>query len=312
MEQTQTNLPNFLIAGMAKCGTTSLANYISQHPEIFISSKKEPRFLTSVTGNFPENGPKDHLVKSWYVQSFKEYQELFEGATEKAVGEASADTMYFYKDTIPVIKKFLGEPKIILILRDPYKRAFSAYKHLVRDEREHLDFEKALEAEPDRIRESWELIYHYTSASTYFPGLKAFKENFDQVLVVLNEDLQQKPDETLREVFEFLEVDPSFRIEDKKQLNKSGKPKSQVLHYGLNGKGLLPKLGKPLVRLLFPSPEKRAALRHNIRNWNLKEIPQPAETTENRLRLGFLDDIQKVEEISGKDLSKWKPKTVKA
>lgn len=309
MDQTSTDLPNFLIAGMAKCGTTSLASYISQHPEVYMSTKKEPRFLTSITEHFPENGPKDHLVKEWYVTDFKDYQELFKGRTEKVMGEASADTMYFYQDTIPAIKKYLGAPKVILILRDPYKRAFSAYKHLVRDEREHLGFSEALEAENQRINENWELIYHYTAASFYYRAVKAFKENFERVLVILNEDLQKDPDSTLREVFEFLDVEPDFKIKQKKQLNRSGKPKSQFLHYGLNGKGLLSRLVKPLVLALFPDTDKREALRNNIRNWNLKDIEPPEKIIEEQLRMQFLEDILKTEELIGKDLTAWKAVT---
>ena len=75
--------------------------------------------------------------------------------------QASADTLYYYKSTVPFIKDFLGEPKILIILRNPVKRAFSAYKHLVRDGREHLTFEEGLIEEPDRISKNYELIYFY-------------------------------------------------------------------------------------------------------------------------------------------------------
>src|SRR5688572_23745369 len=95
-------LPNSLIVGAAKCGTSSLHKYLEQHPEIFMSEVKEPRFITSQVNPFPVNGPGDHKVEAWYVKKFADYQKLFEGAENyKAVGESSADTLYFYKDSIP-------------------------------------------------------------------------------------------------------------------------------------------------------------------------------------------------------------------
>ena len=145
-------LPNFLLVGAAKCGTSSLHKYLDQHPEIFMSKHKEPRFISSQATPFPLNGPGDHKVEAWYVKNYDDYEKLFEGAGEyPAVGESSADTLYFYKGTIPVIKKYLGDPKIVIMLRNPVKRAFSAYQHLVRDLREDLSFEEGLEREPERI-----------------------------------------------------------------------------------------------------------------------------------------------------------------
>ncbi len=63
-------LPNFLIAGMAKCGTSSLAQYLQQHPEVFISKQKEPRYFSSQCMPFPINGPKGDKLEDWYVKKF--------------------------------------------------------------------------------------------------------------------------------------------------------------------------------------------------------------------------------------------------
>src|SRR5688572_32259706 len=102
---TTTILPNLLIAGSAKCGTSSLHSYLAQHPEIFMSRKKEPRFITSQCTPLPLKGPKDHRVEKWYVKTFPEYTNLFkEAKAHKVIGESSADNLYFYKYSIPVIK----------------------------------------------------------------------------------------------------------------------------------------------------------------------------------------------------------------
>lgn len=298
------SLPNFLIAGMAKCATTTLAKAISQHPEVFISEHKEPRFLTSACGKLPQNGPKDHLVRQWYVQDFESYKNLFKNRKEKAVGEASADTLYFHQDTIPVIKKYLGSPKIIIIIRDPVKRAFSAYKHLVRDQRETLSFEEALQAERQRKQEGWELIYHYTSASRYAEGIEAFQANFDHVLILLNEDLKKDYSGTLKRVYEFLEVDPEVSIEAVPELNKSGKPKSRLLHTTMQTRGWLAAITRPIGRFFVRSPEKREKIRNRIKVWNLKDIDINPET-EKELRAQFREDIHRTAAITGLNLTGW-------
>ena len=90
------NLPNFLLVGAAKCGTSSLHRYLDQHPDIFMSKVKEPRFISSQVTPFPLNGPGDDKVEAWYVKKYEDYVKLFDGSDGyRAVGESSADTMYF-------------------------------------------------------------------------------------------------------------------------------------------------------------------------------------------------------------------------
>ncbi len=113
---------------------------------------------------------------SWKIgtlKSFEAYKALFEGVTENAIGEASADTIYFHKCTIPIIKEKLGDPKIIIILRNPAKRAFSAYQHLVRDERESGSFQEALSKEAYYIENNYELIHHFRAVSHYYEHVQA-------------------------------------------------------------------------------------------------------------------------------------------
>lgn len=115
-------LPNLLIVGSAKCGTSSLHNYLAQHPEIFMSAKKEPRFLSSQGMEFPLGGPKDDRVEKWIVKEYNDYLELFQGKSNfNVIGESSADTLYFYKHTITNIKKIHRKPKNSYCLTQPCK-----------------------------------------------------------------------------------------------------------------------------------------------------------------------------------------------
>lgn len=304
-KQRKTTLPNFLIVGMAKCGTSSLARYLQQHPEVFISKKKEPRFFTSSCQKVPKNGPKDHLVRKWYVDTFKAYKQLFRDAGQKAVGEASADTLYFYNETIPVIQHYLGDPKIIIILRDPVKRAFSAYQHLVRDEREFLSFEKALDLEESRRRENWELIYHYRSASRYYQPVKAFLKSFSNVKILLTKDLHTDPEGSIKSIFDFLEVSNSVRIDLKTKYNVSGVPRNKFLYDSIRGTNGLRNMVRPLARTFFRSERARS----RVLNWlwmkNLDRMAL-AKETERRLYGDFYQDILQTEQLIGRDLSDWK------
>jgi hypothetical protein len=300
----RTNLPNFLIAGVAKCGTSSLHNYLAQHPQVFMSNVKEPRFITSQFTNFPLNGPGDNKVEAWYVKKYDDYVKLFENANgAKAIGESSADTVYFYKESIPVIKKYLGDPKIIIVLRNPVKRTCSAYQFLVHWEREALPFEEALLEEQNRIKNNWELIYHYTAVSHYYEPVKAFKENFSSVMVVLTEDLKKNPSKVCKEIFEFLGVDSQVTVRTDAQHNVSGIPKSRLVSHLLSEGSIARKMVRPFARLFLPR-HMRERLFTKIQEKNLAPMEIDCNL-KNRLAVLFNDDVRKLEGLLQKDLSGW-------
>lgn len=305
VNSTSKKLPNLLIVGAAKCGTSSLHKYLDQHPQIFMSKVKEPRFISSQVNTFPLNGPGDHKVEAWYVKDYAGYTKLFEGSEGyPVVGESSADTLYFYKRTIPVIKQYLGDPKIIIMLRNPVKRAFSAYQHLVRDLREELSFEEALREEPNRIRNNWELIYHYTTASLYYDSVKAFLDNFSAVKIILTEDQESRPQQILRDIFRFLDVDPNCDINTEIRYNMSGKPKSQWLHQFFFEGNVARKFAQPIVRSLF-SHETRMRIAQKIQEKNLTRLTINPDT-KRTLREYFEEDIRKMETLLNRDLSVWR------
>ena len=298
-------LPNFLIVGAAKCGTSSLHKYLDQHPDIFMSKVKEPRFISSQVTPFPLNGPGDHKVEAWYVKNYDAYAKLFEGAEGyPVVGESSADTLYFYKGTIPVIKQYLGDPKIIIMLRNPVKRTFSAYQHMVRDLREDLSFEDGLKEEPNRIINNWELIYHYKAVSLYYDSVKAFLDNFSSVKIILTEDQEKRPQQVLRDIFRFLNVDPNCDVNTEIRYNMSGKPKSQWLHQFFFEGNIARRIAQPIARTLF-SHETRMRIAQKIQEKNLTRLTINPDT-KNELQQYFEDDIRKLEKLLNRDLSLWR------
>jgi len=160
------NMPNFLIIGAPKSGTTSLAQYLGQHPEVYISPKKEPYFFAFENEQVDFLGPgiqgKDHIINSAVVVDLEEYRRLFQGVSnEVAIGEASTLYLSFPK-AAERIKYHIPDVKLIAILRDPADRAYSGFMHSLRDNCEPIaDFAQALAAEEERIKLNWGPLWRY-------------------------------------------------------------------------------------------------------------------------------------------------------
>ncbi len=149
-------LPNFLVIGATKSGTTSLYTYLKQHPEVYMPMK-EPNFF-ALEGREPPffRGPEGWKEPSQKrITDLEGYRTLFAGASgEKAMGEVSP--LYLYAPQAAYrIRRYVPEAKLVAILRNPVERAYSAYMHLVREDREPLGFAEALKEEERRIQSNW-------------------------------------------------------------------------------------------------------------------------------------------------------------
>ena len=150
-------LPNFLIIGAPKCGTTSLYAYLKQHPQVFMTIPKEPTFFGNEGTDGLFNGPhdEDRAYHSRVITNFADYKALYDRVTnEKAIGEASI--YYLYLPKAPEqIQKYVPKAAMFAVLRNPADRAYSAYTHVVRQARERRSFADSLREEPERIRKKW-------------------------------------------------------------------------------------------------------------------------------------------------------------
>ena len=198
------NLPNLLIVGAAKSGTTSLHNYLKQHPEIFMSNHKEPHFL--INKEIGEN----RIPKG--VKKLNEYSSLFDGSdTFKYRGESSAMYLQFPNIVIKNIKKYLEKDiKIIIMLRNPIDRAFSGYQHVKRfNVDEELTFAQALDVCEDRYFKQTSLTpaTRYIHIGMYYDFVKKFMHSFSgQVHVIIYDDFITDTQNELSKVFSFLKV----------------------------------------------------------------------------------------------------------
>ena len=198
-------LPDFLVIGAGRCGTTTVYSWLVEHPEICVRPEKRPE-------------PSFFLKSENYSRGLENYAKLFSGCNESQVaGEAS--TSYIYHPVVaPRIAKDLPSVKLIAMLRNPIDRAWSGYWHTRKHDLEPLSFEKAIEAEPRRLAfpesQYWDEIrpHAYLDRSRYVQQLKRFQSYRDQgkLFVGLFEDLVDTPKSLASEIFRFLEVDSSF------------------------------------------------------------------------------------------------------
>ena len=294
-------LPNFLIVGAAKSGTTSLYYYLKEHPEICISKNiKETFFFTGK--DFKDVNKESCNYGRYAVTSLERYKLLFNHCGNKKVrGEVCVAYLFFYKESIQNIKKILSDKvKIIIVLRNPIDRAFSNYLHHVRDGCEKETFEKALSLEKERKRKKWWWGYYLIEAGMYYDQVKAYLENFSEVKIYLYDDLKKDPLSLVQDIYRFLEVNDSFT------------PKSLGIKYNVSG---IPK-NRFFYEIIFKSNPIKSVITpfipRNLRekiiaiaSQKLLKKPQMKPETREYLKELYQEDVLKLQGLIKKDLTHW-------
>lgn len=196
-------LPNFLILGTQKGGSTSLYDHIGLHPDVAVSPRKEIHYFS-----------EDHQRgEYWYRMFFP-----FKRSSLTFCGEASP---YYIVDPHAAgrIKELIPDCRLIVLLRNPVERAISHYYHNFKKGRDPLSLIEALQQEPSRIGDEWTTIlndksyssqvhkvYSYCHRGKYAEQLQRYFEHFDreQILVIDSDDFFSQPQETMRIVFDFI------------------------------------------------------------------------------------------------------------
>jgi hypothetical protein len=296
------NMPNFLIIGAAKSGTTALYEYLKQHPQIYLSPVKEPEFF-SFEGEQLNYGGPGVTINASSITNLEAYQRLFQQASEQqmARGEASALSLYIPK-AAGRIKHYVPNAKLIAILRNPVDRAYASFTHLIRDGREPItDFAQALAAEKQRIEQNWGFLWRYQDLGFYFRQLKPYFDTFDpaQIKVYLYDDFCSNPWEIMLDIFEFLEVDKSFIPDMSDKPNISGIPRNQALQVFLNQPNPIKTALKPLIPTKFYQKAINKIMKYNLSKPSLE--PKIRE----QLILVFKQDILQLQSLISRDLSNW-------
>ena len=213
----ENRLPDFIICGTQKGGTTSLYEYLRHHPEVYLPKKKEIHFFDL------------NLNKGlrWYLRHF------VTNNIARIKGEATPSYMYF--EEVPRrIRRILPNVRLIFILRNPVDRAYSHYWHEVKLGYEHLSFEDAIRMEKKRLFSggTFEKIhYSYIDRGKYAIQLRRFMKYFpkNQLLILLFDDLKGRPLYILKQLYAFLGINPTYMLKRVRKYNIGAIPRIRSL-----------------------------------------------------------------------------------
>ena len=209
-------LPDFIIIGAQRAGTTSLYQYLSDHPHIRVPRRKEVHFFDF---NF-------HRGTRWYQSNFPSvvHKAYIRRVRRRDIMTGEASPYYhFHPHAARRAVRVVPRAKLIVLLRNPVDRAYSHYSLCVHRGIEHLSFGEAIDREQERLdgelakmlaNESYYSFSHrhysYLSRGIYVVQLRAWMECFprEQFLILRSEDLFQEPERTYRRVLSFLGLPP--------------------------------------------------------------------------------------------------------
>ncbi len=276
--------PNLYLVGAPKSGTTSLYHYLDQHPQIFMSPLKEPNFHSEEIrfDNLTEemklvvesqaaglraylDGDMSTKFTASPVADYSDYARLFQNVkAEKVVGEASV--CYLWSPTAPEnIARMCPDATILMVLRDPADRAYSQYLQMLTVSKTFLSFREYVEACVRSSSTRIGALYPFLNFGRYFEQVTRYLKLFprEQVLILFYDDYQRNPINLVRNVFEFLDVDPDFLPDMHQRHMIANVPRAHRLHRYLHPvtqwaplkQMNTPRLRRGLKRLAFRSRE---------------------------------------------------------
>lgn len=236
------NMPDFLIVGAARSATTTLFYYLDQHPDISMSVIKEPHFFSFYSNRPQYMEISKSRIESYtynsYSYSLTDYSSLYNSINDSPLlGEASTSYLYFHGQAIKNINLLYGSSgsrlKIIILLRNPVDRAWSHFLFHKRNGREGMDFSKAATPQciTERMHQGISYNWDYLGFGCYYEQVKAFQDNFGDVLVILTEDFTKDPIGSLMTIMHYINVTPKVPESLSGIYNVSGKPKNRLSSY---------------------------------------------------------------------------------
>jgi len=296
-------LPNFLIFGVQKAGTTSVYTYLKQHPQVFVSPRKETNFFgRDLDVPLAVDEPRQTRGGRQRILTIEDYEALFARVSDEiAIGEASPDYLFNHEHAVPGIQKYVPDAKLIAILRNPVERAYSDYLMHVR---QVVGNRKPL---AQQVQES-AASSHTLLKGCYYEGVKHFLESFgpEQVKIFLYDELRQDSVGLMQQMYEFIGVDSCFEVDTGRQQQTAQVPKNQSIHQLLQTSNPLRSLAGSVLRKVMPE-ERRQQLRSRLiaANSTGKEgLPLSAEDRQ-LLEDYYRDDVRQLQDLIDRDLSSW-------
>jgi len=279
--------PNLFIVGAPKAGTSSIYVYLKNIQDICMSDIKEPNYFSSHV--IPDNSPLNP------IRDKKEYLNLFSDCLGKKFrGEASpsylADTNASAK-----INKVSPESKIVISLRDPIERAFSAYLMLDRYDRTNLSFHEEIERTLKGLSEkNSSFEYSVITRSLYYDNVKRFIDTFgkNQVKIVIFEDFIKNPELTVKQILEFLGLKTNHLKLKYEVFNPYVTPRGKIGRYVLKNR----KIRRIAEKTISPSTRKKLKEKFVVHKG---EKPKIDEGDRRTLTKFYNDDVLKIQRLLG-------------
>jgi hypothetical protein len=274
-----------------------------------MSPVKEPHFFSypEIESSYYPMG--DSLKKKKLTKSIGEYSLLFRKARdEKIIGESSVSYLY-NTSALERIKKYNSQAKFLFILRNPIERAYSHFhfnKSKGLEDSESLD--SYIDQEEGRIKNNWTYFYIYLAHGLYCRQISRFLNFFekDQLFLCLYEDLSRYPDKIIKEIFDFLAVNPQFKPDISLKYNLSQKTDMSFLIKIIHSDNPV----KRALRKILPNSlqdklyHHRSVVRAMMVNKE-KQKPLMSEQARQKLLVFYREDILKLQEFLGRDLEDW-------
>lgn len=297
--------PSFLVVGAGRAGSTALAQGLRTNPHVFLTSPKEPHYFAYHGQRLQFSGPGDaDSINAVGVTDEKAYLALYEDAGGATVlGDAAVTTLFEHEHAIPEIKRLAPAARIVIVLREPVSRAFSAFSYMRRDGLEpEVDFLEAFRDSARRAREGWQPIWQYEQMGHYPDAVAAFLDAFgdEQVKVVFHEDLEERYTEVVKDVLRHIGAPPEAgEAEGVSRVNSSGEPRSRLL-LGLTAAARRRPWVRAAVRRVTTYDSREAVRRATM----VRSVVGPADYPE--VAATYVDDLPRLRAVLGeRDVPPW-------
>ncbi|HUR95846.1 MAG TPA: sulfotransferase [Gemmatimonadales bacterium] len=290
-------LPDFLVIGAAKAGTTALYWYLAEHPAVFMSRIKETNFFAygvDEAGRLLYGDPQMHHFP---VTTRAAYEQLFASAAgASAVGEVSPIYLEC-PQAAERIRAGLADPRLIVSLRDPVDRAYSDYLMDLRHRGRRLDPGRDLSPDAPWVQPN----SHWMRIGRYHEQLARYYERFDRsrIHVFLFDDLKQDATATVQAVYRFLGVADDFVPDFDAPHGVGGMPANMLLEGLVKRTAALRSAVEPYM------PKRAANWARRVRTRNMRQSPPLPPELRQRLTDVFREDILKTSQLIGRSLDHW-------
>lgn len=286
--------PDIYIVGAQKSGTTTLYDWISQHPEIYAHplAKDYPFFSNKRTYH---DGTKQFYS---FTKSASDNQLVLGGDANALYASLAPQRMY----------KVMPNAQLIAILRNPVDRAYSAYRHAVERLLENRSFEQAVTQELDGMKYKSEdgLYRDYLAHGHYQKQLKRVKHFFDseQIKIIFFEDLKQQPLQVIKKIFQDINLSefiPEMKIKNRTKGGARSRLLAKILSWSPSSR-IVRSTGKMMIPFSI-----RTGVRRKLTLYNRTEQPWPKLPDHIRKCLDeyYFDDIKRLESLLGYTIPSW-------